>query len=130
LQGLRDLGKLHAGQGVLVVGASGGVGTFAVQIAKAQGAAAVTGICSTRNVEMVRSIGTDHVIDYTQEDFTSGKQRYDLIFQLAGTSSPSECRRALTARGLSYSAARMVASPDRSHAHCSGVVTARQPEAA
>jgi NADPH:quinone reductase-like Zn-dependent oxidoreductase len=98
LQGLRDTGKLQRGQTVLVIGASGGVGTFAVQIAKALGAE-VTGVCSTRNVEMVRSIGADHVIDYTREDFTRGEQRYDLIFQLAGTSSPSECRRALTLKG-------------------------------
>ena len=99
LQGLRDLGKLQAGQRVLVIGASGGVGTFAVQIAKTLGAAEVSGVCSTRNVEMVLSIGGDHVIDYTQEDFTRTSQRYDVIFQLAGTSSPSECRRALTAKG-------------------------------
>jgi NADPH:quinone reductase-like Zn-dependent oxidoreductase len=98
LQGLRDLGKLGSGQAVLVIGASGGVGTFAVQIAKALGAE-VTGVCRTRNVEMVRSIGADHVVDYTQEDFIRGKQRYDLIFQLAGTRSPLECRRALTPKG-------------------------------
>ena len=98
LQGLRDTGQLRAGQTVLVIGASGGVGTFAVQIAKALGAE-VTGVCTTRNVEMVRSIGADHVIDYTHEDFTKGEHRYDLIFQLAGTSSPSECRRALTPKG-------------------------------
>ena len=98
LQGLSDIGKLQAGQSVLVIGASGGVGTFAVQIAKALGAE-VTGVCSTRNTELVRSIGADHVIDYTGEDFTMGQRRYDLIFQLAGTSSPSECRRALTPKG-------------------------------
>ncbi len=98
LQGLRDKGQLQPGQKVLVIGASGGVGTFAVQIAKALGAE-VTGVCSTRNVEMVRSIGADHVIDYTQEDFTRGEQRYDLVFQLAGTRSPSACRRALTRTG-------------------------------
>ena len=98
LQGLRDIGKLQAGQTVLVIGASGGVGTFAVQIAKALGAE-VTGVCSTRNAELVRSIGADHVIDYTREDFTKGEHRYDLIFQLAGTNTPSECRRALTPRG-------------------------------
>lgn len=98
LQGLRDKGQLRPGQTVLVIGASGGVGTFAAQIAKALGAE-VTGVCSTRNVEMVRSIGADHVIDYTREDFIGGEKRYDLIFQLAGTRSPSDCRRALTRRG-------------------------------
>lgn len=98
LQGLRDKGQLRPGQTVLVIGASGGVGTFAVQIAKALGAE-VTGVCSTRNVEMVRSIGADHVIDYTREDFIGGEKRYDLIFQLAGTRSPSDCRRALTPKG-------------------------------
>ncbi|HEY4915137.1 MAG TPA: NAD(P)-dependent alcohol dehydrogenase [Candidatus Dormibacteraeota bacterium] len=98
LQGLRDWGQLRAGQTVLVIGASGGVGTFAVQIAKSLGAE-VTGVCSTRNVEMVRSLGADHVIDYTQEDPLLSGKRYDLIFQLAGTASPSRCRRALTTKG-------------------------------
>lgn len=98
LQGLRDHGGIEPGQKVLIIGASGGVGTFAVQIAKWLGAH-VTGVCSTRNVEMVRSIGADHVIDYTQEDFTDNGRKYDLILQLAGTRSPSECRRALTSRG-------------------------------
>jgi NADPH:quinone reductase-like Zn-dependent oxidoreductase len=98
LQGLRDWGQLRPGQTVLVIGASGGVGTFAVQIAEALGAE-VTGVCSTRNVEMVRSLGADHVIDYTQEDSLRGGKRYDLIFQLAGTASPSACRRALTPKG-------------------------------
>jgi NADPH:quinone reductase-like Zn-dependent oxidoreductase len=98
LQGLRDTGRLRPGQTVLVIGASGGVGTFAVQIAKALGAE-VTGVCSTRNVEMVRSIGADHVIDYTREDVIRGDRRYDLVLQLAGTRSPSECRRALTPGG-------------------------------
>jgi NADPH:quinone reductase-like Zn-dependent oxidoreductase len=98
LQGLRDHGRIEPGHKVLIIGASGGVGTFARQIAKAFDAE-VTGVCSTRNVDMVRSIGADHVIDYTQEDFTKSGQRYDLIFQLAGTRSPSHCRRALTTKG-------------------------------
>jgi len=98
LQGLRDHGRIQPGQKVLIIGASGGVGTFAVQIAKLFGAD-VTGVCSTRNVDMVRSIGADHVIDYTQEDFTQRGQKYDLILQLAGTRSPSDCRRALTSKG-------------------------------
>jgi NADPH:quinone reductase-like Zn-dependent oxidoreductase len=98
LQGLRDHGRIEPGHKVLIIGASGGVGTFAVQIAKSFDAE-VTGVCSTRNVEMVRSLGADHVIDYTQEDFTQIGQKYALIFQLAGTRSPSECRRALTSKG-------------------------------
>jgi NADPH:quinone reductase-like Zn-dependent oxidoreductase len=98
LQGLRDHGRVQPGQKLLIIGASGGVGTFAVQIAKSFGAE-VTGVCSTRNVDMVRSIGADHVIDYTQEDFTRSGQKYDLILQLAGTRSPSDCRRALTSKG-------------------------------
>jgi len=98
LQGLRDVGEIRPGQKVLIVGASGGVGTFAVQIAKWFGAD-VTAVCSTRNVEMVRAIGADRVIDYTKEDFTRNGQKYDLIFQLAGTASPSACRRVLAAKG-------------------------------
>ena len=98
LQGLRDHGRLQAGQHVLVVGASGGVGTFAVQIAKAMGAE-VTGVCSARNVEMVRSLGADHVIDYTMEDFTQGGPRYDLIFDNVGSHSLSATRRALKPSG-------------------------------
>jgi NADPH:quinone reductase-like Zn-dependent oxidoreductase len=96
--GLRDLGKVQPGQRVLINGASGGVGTFAVQIAKTLGAE-VTGVCSTRNVDMIRSIGADHVIDYTQEDFTHSGQRYDLILDNIGSRSFSDCRRALTPQG-------------------------------
>ena len=99
LQGLRDGGQIRTGQNVLINGASGGVGTFAVQIAKSYGAE-VTGICSTRNLDMVRSIGADHVIDYTQEDFTQSGQRYDLIFDVAATLSFSDCKRALHPGGV------------------------------
>jgi NADPH:quinone reductase-like Zn-dependent oxidoreductase len=99
LQGLRDKGKIQAGQKVLVNGASGGVGTFAVQIAKSFGAE-VTGVCSTRNVDLVRSIGAAHVIDYTKEDFTKTDQRYDLIFDLIGNHSFSERRRILNQNGI------------------------------
>jgi NADPH:quinone reductase-like Zn-dependent oxidoreductase len=98
LQGLRDQGRIEPGHKVLIIGASGGVGTFAVQIAKSFDAE-VSGVCSTRNVEMVRALGAEHVIDYTQEDFNQSGQKYDLIFQLAGTLSPSECRSALTSNG-------------------------------
>jgi NADPH:quinone reductase-like Zn-dependent oxidoreductase len=98
LQGLRDAGQVQPEQKVLIIGASGGVGTFALQIAKSFGAD-VTGVCSTKNVELVRSLGADHVIDYTQEDPTQSRQKFDLIFQLAGTSSPSHCRRVLTSKG-------------------------------
>ena len=98
LQGLRDHGRIEPGQKVLVIGASGGVGTFAVQIAKAFGAQ-VTGVCSTTKVEMVRSIGADHVIDYTRDDFAEGEQRYDLILDIGGNSSLSRLRRALTPKG-------------------------------
>jgi NADPH:quinone reductase-like Zn-dependent oxidoreductase len=99
LRALRDHGQIQPGQTVLINGAAGGVGTFAVQIAKAFGAI-VTGVCSTRNVEMVRSIGADHVIDYTAEDFTRGPNRYDLILDLVGNHSVSACRRALEPRGM------------------------------
>jgi NADPH:quinone reductase-like Zn-dependent oxidoreductase len=99
LQGLRDKGQIQPGQKVLINGAAGGVGTFAVQIAKAFGAK-VTGVCSSRNVEMVRSIGADTVIDYTREDFTSNGQHYDVIFDLVANHSFSEHRRALTPKGI------------------------------
>jgi NADPH:quinone reductase-like Zn-dependent oxidoreductase len=99
LQGLRDKGKIQSGQKVLINGASGGVGTFAVQIAKSFGAE-VTGVCSTRNVDLVRSIGADHVIDYSKEDFTKTDQRYDLIFDLVGNHSFSERRRILNPNGI------------------------------
>ena len=99
LQGLRDKGHIQAGQKVLINGASGGVGTFAVQIAKAFGAE-VTGVCSTRNVDLVRSIGVDHVIDYTKEDFTRTDQRYDMIYDLVGNHSFSERRQILTTNGI------------------------------
>jgi NADPH:quinone reductase-like Zn-dependent oxidoreductase len=98
LQGLRDRGRTQPGQKVLIIGAGGGVGTFAVQIAKWLGAE-VTGVCSTGKVDLVRSLGSDHVIDYTREDFVQSGQRYDLVLQLAGTRSPSDCRRALTLTG-------------------------------
>jgi NADPH:quinone reductase-like Zn-dependent oxidoreductase len=98
LQGLRDHGRIEAGHKVLIIGASGGVGTFAVQIAKSFGAE-VTGVCSTRNLDLVRSIGADHVIDYTREDVDRSAGRYDLVFQVAGTRSPADCRRELTPKG-------------------------------
>src|SRR5829696_5565635 len=98
LQGLRDHGKVRPGQEVLIIGASGGVGTYAVQIAKAFGAH-VTGVCSTKKVEMVRSIGADHVIDYRREDFADGEQRYDVILDIGGNSSLARLRRALATRG-------------------------------
>src|SRR5213079_2313331 len=98
LQAVRDKGKVQPGQKVLINGASGGVGTFAVQIAKLFGTD-VTGVCSTRNLDMVRSLGTDHVIDYTKEDFTKGEQRYDVILDNVPNHSLSECRRILNPAG-------------------------------
>ncbi len=98
LQLLREQGRVKPGQKVLINGASGGVGTFAVQIAKSFGAE-VTGVCSTMNVDMIRSIGADHVIDYTREDFTRGARRYDFILDNVGNHSLSDTRRALTPNG-------------------------------
>lgn len=98
LRGLRDAGKVMPGQRVLIIGAAGGVGTFAVQIAKAFGAE-VTGVCSTTKIALVRTIGADHAIDYTQEDCTDGRQRYNVILDTAGNRALSRLRRALTSRG-------------------------------
>jgi NADPH:quinone reductase-like Zn-dependent oxidoreductase len=99
LQGLRDNGQIRPGQKVLINGASGGVGTFAVQIAKSFGAE-VTAVCSTRNVDMARSLGADHVIDYTQTDFTKSGQQYDLIFAVSGYHPISAYHRALSPKGI------------------------------
>ena len=106
LQGLRYKGQIQPGQTVLINGAAGGVGTFAVQVAKSFGAD-VTGVCSTRNVDMVRSIGADHVIDYSQADFTKSTQRYDLIFDLVANHSLLACRRVMNPTGI-YIAAGII----------------------
>jgi NADPH:quinone reductase-like Zn-dependent oxidoreductase len=110
LQGLRDKGQLQAGQKVLINGASGGVGTFAVQIAKALGAE-VTGVCSTRNVDAARSLGADHVVDYTREDFTRSDERYDLMLDVAGSRSWSACKRVLNPQATFV----VVGAPKGSH---------------
>ncbi len=99
LQAVRDHGRVQAGQRVLVTGASGGVGTFAVQIAKAFGAE-VTAVCSAAKADLVRALGADHVIDYATEDFTTGEQRYDVILDIAGNRRLSDLRRVLTPRGV------------------------------
>lgn len=104
LQGLRDIGGLHAGQAVLINGASGGVGTSAVQIAKALGAQ-VTAVCSTRHVESLRALGTDRVIDYTTTDFTRSAHRYDVLLDLVGNRSLTACRRVLAPKGVFVSSA-------------------------
>ena len=111
LQGLRA-GRIQSRQRVLINGAAGGVGTFAVQFSKSYGAD-VTGVCSTRNVEMVRSIGADRVVDYTREDFTRSEQRYDLIYDLVSNHSFSACRRVLTPR--EYSSPRGSEGPTAAH---------------
>jgi NADPH:quinone reductase-like Zn-dependent oxidoreductase len=98
MQGLRDVGRVEAGQRVLVIGASGGVGTYAVQLAKAFGAT-VTGVCSTAKVDLVRSLGADEVIDYTREDFAEGETRFDVIVDIGGNSRISHLRRALAPKG-------------------------------
>ena len=99
LQGLRDAGQIKAGQKVLVIGASGGVGSYAVQLARVLGAAEVTGVCSTAKAGLVRSLGADRVIDYTREEVADGSRRYDLILDINGSTPPSRLRRALTPRG-------------------------------
>jgi NADPH:quinone reductase-like Zn-dependent oxidoreductase len=98
LQGVRDHGRVEPGQKVLIIGASGGVGSYAVQLAKTFGAE-VTAVCSTTKVDMVRSLGADHVIDYTRDDFATGEQRYDVILDIGGNSSLSRLRRVLTPKG-------------------------------
>ena len=110
LQGLRDKRQVQSGQKVLINGAAGGVGTFAVQIAKSFGAE-VTGVCSTKNVDMVRSIGADHVIDYTQENFTETGQSYDIFFDLVGNQSLAACGRVLNPNGI-YIMGGVLGAPD------------------
>jgi NADPH:quinone reductase-like Zn-dependent oxidoreductase len=113
VQGLRDHGKVEPGQRLLIIGAAGGVGTFAVQLGKVLGAE-MTGVCSETKVELVGSLGADHVIDYTREDFLQRGQRYDVVFQLAGTASASELRGVLTPKGT------LVGSSGESEGHWVG----------
>jgi NADPH:quinone reductase-like Zn-dependent oxidoreductase len=115
LQALRDQGKVRPGQEVLIIGASGGVGTYAVQIAKAFGAH-VTGVCSTSKVEMVRSIGADHIIDYKREDFAEGDQRYDVVLDIGGNSSVARLRSALSPRWHASGAPSPLRGPSSSSA--------------
>jgi NADPH:quinone reductase-like Zn-dependent oxidoreductase len=122
LQGLRDSGAVQPGQEVLIIGAGGGVGTFAVQIAKASGAR-VTGVCGTTKVDLVRSIGADHVIDYTREDFTRGEERYDVIFQLprprlADVRSPRTARWCSAAARVVLQASTALRGPSSRHRSC------------
>ena len=119
LQALRDHGKVEAGQEVLINGASGGVGTYAVQLAKSLGAE-VTGVCSTRNLELIQSIGADHVIDYTVDDFTGGAERYDLILDNVGNHSMSETRRVLAPDGTLLSNGAPVGGWTRPISHFAG----------
>lgn len=100
LQALRDEGQLKAGQKVLINGASGGVGTFAVQIAKVLGAAVVTGVCGSKNLELVKSLGADFVIDYTKQDFTKDSAKYDIVFDVVGNRSLSDCKSVLQPHGI------------------------------
>jgi NADPH:quinone reductase-like Zn-dependent oxidoreductase len=133
LQALRDHGRVEPGQEVLIIGASGGVGTYAAQIAKAFGAHD-TGVCSTTKVEMVRSIGADRVIDYTREDFAEGERRYDLILDIGGNSSLARLRRALTPRGTlvivgGEGGGRWLGGTDRQLRPGARAVSVRGPEA-